>query len=313
MWPRGSSRGSERASRNGCVGIAVGLSRIRFAVVVARTPIMVPIVAAAVVLGAMAPPSHASPPPREGVVRPYWIASRHQHRDRRIWVYQPPGDGPTRNGPDLGLIVAFDGGEYIHDMPLPRTLDSLILAHAIPPQIAVMIDDSSFAARLDDLANRAWFVDWIGNEVIPWVRARWPVSHDPRRAIITGSSAGGLAATYIALSRPDLFGNVFAQSGAFWRGAEASNDPPWEWLVARARAWPRRAVRFRLEVGDTEIHGALNGRAPSILAAHRTLRDVLRAKGYSLTYAEIPGGVHGPETWAARLPAGIASLAAPPR
>jgi len=206
------------------------------------------------------------------------------------------------------MILAFDGSEYVTSIPLPHLLDSLLAAGAVPPLVAVLIDDGSGASRLDDLANRAWFVDFIGNEVVPWIRARYHVSRDPRRSLITGSSAGGLAAVHIALRRPDLFGNALSQSGAFWRGNEATNEPPYEWLVAQAARWPRGAVRFWLEVGSTESQRAIGGEAPSILSANRAMRDTLRATGYDVTYVEVPNGVHAPETWVTRLPVGIAAL-----
>ena len=206
------------------------------------------------------------------------------------------------------MILAFDGGEYLTAIPLPHLLDSLLAAGAVPPLVAVLIDDASGASRLDDLANRAWFVDFIGNEVVSWVRARWHVSHDPRRSLITGSSAGGLAAVHIALRRPDLFGNALSQSGAFWRGNEAANGPPYEWLVTQAARWRRGLVRVWLEVGSTEGRRAMGGGAPSILSANRAMCATLRAKGYDVTYVEVPNGVHAPETWVARLPAGITAL-----
>jgi len=113
---------------------------------------------------------------------------------------------------------------------------------------------------------------------------------------------------HIALRRPDRFGNALSQSGAFWRGSEASNSPPFEWLTAQAGRWPRRAVRIWMEVGSTESRGALGGCAPSILAANRALRDTLQRKGYDVTYVEVPNGVHAPLTWAPRLPAALAAL-----
>jgi enterochelin esterase family protein len=206
------------------------------------------------------------------------------------------------------MVLAFDGAEYLTAIPLPHLLDSLLAVGAAPRLIAVLVDDGSGASRLDDLANRAWFVDWIGDEVVPWARARWGVSRDPRRSLITGSSAGGLAAVHIALRRSDLFGNALSQSGAFWRGSEAANEPPYEWLATQAARWPRGTLRLWLEVGSTESRGTLGGAAPSILSANRRMRDSLRAAGYELTYVEVPGGVHAPETWAARLPGAIAGI-----
>src|SRR5262245_12122561 len=122
--------------------------------------------------------------PRAGSVQEYVIPSRHQGKDRRVWVYTPPGSDAARDS-SLGMILAFDGGDYLNAIALPRVLDSLLAARAVPPLIAVLIDNGSGASRLDDLANRAWFVDFVGNEVVPWVRGRWPVSRDPRRSLIT--------------------------------------------------------------------------------------------------------------------------------
>jgi enterochelin esterase-like enzyme len=251
--------------------------------------------------------SAAAPPRAAGTVQTFTVPSRHQARDRRVWVYTPPGY-TAASDTSLGMILAFDGREYLEDFHVADMLDSLIAARAIPRVIAVLIDDSTTAARLDDLANRAWFVDWIADEVVPWARSRWNLSHDPARSLITGSSAGGIAALHIALRRPDCFGNVVSQSGAFWRGNEASNDPPYEWLTGQVARWPRAAVRLWLEVGSTETRGALGGAAPSILDANRAMVRALRAKHHDLTYVEVPGGVHGMETWAPRLPFGLAGL-----
>jgi len=262
--------------------------------------------ALAAVLGA-APITRATPAIRAGKVQEYQIRSQHQRRNRHLWVYTPPGFTAARDT-SLGMILAFDGGEYVTAIPLPHLLDSLLATGAIPRLVAVLIDDASGASRLDDLANRAWFVDFIGQEVVPWVRSRWRVSRDPRRSLITGSSAGGLAAVHVALRRSDLFGNALSQSGAFWRGNEATNGPPYEWLVTQAARWPRRAVRLWLEVGSTESQRTMGGDAPSILSANRAMHDTLRAGGYDVTYVEVPNGVHAPETWGPRLPAGIAAL-----
>jgi enterochelin esterase-like enzyme len=242
-----------------------------------------------------------------GRVAEYSISSSTYGRSRRLWVYTPPGysaEDTTRND----LVVAFDGDEYRADIPLPSILDSLLAAKAIAPTVAVLVDNASGAARLDDLANHEQFVTFVCDEVIPWVRDRWHVTQDPHRTIITGSSAGGLAAAFLGLRRPGLFGNVLSQSGAFWRGAEGSNEAPFEWLTSQYASGPKRDVRFFLDVGSAETRGALNGTAPSILEANRHLRDVLREKGHEVTYTEVPGGEHRPESWRQRLPAGLVLL-----
>jgi enterochelin esterase family protein len=103
---------------------------------------------------------------------------------------------------------------------------------------------------------------------------------------------------------------VWSQSGAFWRGAEASNDAPYEWLTQRVKASPRKDIRFYLDVGELEDHPTLGGAGPNLRDANRRLRDALNAKGYDVTYAEVPNGNHGPEWWRSRLATGIVALSA---
>ena len=98
---------------------------------------------------------------------------------------------------------------------------------------------------------------------------------------------------------------MLSQSGAFWRGNEASNAPPYEWLTQRLASSPRLPVRFFLDVGSRETVGALGGSAPSILDANRHLHAALKSKGYRVDYFEVPGGQHSPESWRVRLPIGI--------
>jgi enterochelin esterase family protein len=226
---------------------------------------------------------------------------------RRVWVYTPPEYESGRDTVSR-LMFVFDGEAYLEEIPLPRMLDSLLAAGKSAPTIAVLIDDSTSTARLDELANRAWFAKHLAEDILPWVRSHWRVPRDPHRVILAGSSAGGLAAAYIALARPAEFGNVLSQSGAFWRGNEASNEAPWEWVTGQVRSGPRRDVRFWLDVGALETRGALGGAAPSILEANRRLVSELRAKKYDVTYTEVPNGFHAPESWKVRLPAALVAL-----
>ncbi|HEX6560245.1 MAG TPA: alpha/beta hydrolase-fold protein [Longimicrobiales bacterium] len=263
----------------------------------------------AVIRAAAATRGQSAAPPR-GHVQQYQLHSSVYGTDRRIWVYTPAGYDQNRASP-YDLIVAFDGADYRDTIPLPLILDTLTATRRTRPFVAVMIDDYDGAQRIAELGNSARFARFVGSELMPWVRQRLHVTTDPQRTIITGSSAGGLAAAFVALQRPDLFGNVLAQSGAFWRGAEGANTAPFEWLTQQYASRPRLDIRFYLDVGSTETHAVLGGSGPVFIDALRRFRQALTRRGYDVAYAEVPGGVHAPASWRRQLPAALVLLAAP--
>jgi len=105
-----------------------------------------------------------------------------------------------------------------------------------------------------------------------------------------------------------VFGNVLAQSGAFWRGNEGANDPA-EWLTSELRNKPRLPLRFYIEVGSEETRSSPNG--VIFVEASRHLRDVLAMKEYAFRYSEVPRNIHDPEHLRPTLPAGIIYLSKP--
>ena len=246
-------------------------------------------------------------PGRAGEIAEVTIPSKTYPRGRHAWAYTPP-DYPASCQVPCNLIIAFDGAIYLGIMQLPSVLDSLIAKRQTAPSVAVLIDNGAPPGRINDLANSRQFAEFVADEVLPWVREHYAVTRAPERIVLAGSSAGGLGAAYIAMKYPALFGNVLSQSGAFWRGNEASTAPPYEWLTRQFASSPKLSINFVLEVGTKETAGALGGAAPSLLDANRHLRAVLMEKGYSVRYVEVPEGDHSPETWATRLPFGIVAL-----
>lgn len=244
-----------------------------------------------------------------GAVQPYSVPSSIYGGERRVWVYTPAGYDRGRPAP-YDLLVCFDGGDYGEsgDIPLPVILDNLIAAKKLPPMVALLIDNHNGRERISELGNSARFAQSLGDEIVPWLRKSWHVTTDPRRVIVTGSSAGGLGAVFVAFKRPDLFGNVLSQSGAFWRGAEGSNQPPYEWLTEQYRNSRKLPLRLYLEVGALETHHAV-GTGPVFIEANRRLRDTLQAKGYPIFYKEVPGAQHEPTHWKNELADGLLWLA----
>jgi enterochelin esterase family protein len=235
------------------------------------------------------------------------VPSKTYPSGRHAWVYTPAGY-PASCGEGCNLILAFDGSMYLAEMPIAEILDSLVAAKKTKPAVAVLFDNGEPPGRTNDLANSSRFAAFVADELIPWVRSHYSVTRAPEKTIITGTSAGGLGAAYVAMKHPELFGNVLSQSGAFWRGNEASNSPPYEWLTDQFATSAKRPIRFVLDVGSRETVGALGGSAPSLLNANQHLANVLKSKGYTVEYYEVPNGVHAPESWHTRLAPGIVAL-----
>src|SRR5215813_5857602 len=118
-----------------------------------------------------------------------------------------------------------------------------------------------------------------------------------------------LGATYVAWKRPDVFGNVLAQSGAFWRGNEGGTADP-EWLTRQFKNSPKVNLRFYVEVGAQETGKTPAG--PIFIEANRRLHVALADKGYNVRYVEVAGARHDPVHWRFQLADGILYLAGKP-
>jgi enterochelin esterase family protein len=234
---------------------------------------------------------------RDGV--PRGATSLHRHRserlgnERRVFTYVPHGYDPSLEYP---LLVCFDGFAYTREayVPLPTVLDNLIADGAVPPLVAVLPDSLDSETRMRELKLDEAFVEYLVSELLPWARERVSFTSDPARTVVAGSSLGGLTAAFAAYRRPDVFGLVLSQSGAFQRGLAAE--------LARADRLP---IRFSLDVGTLEK--VAFGDFASLYHANAHLRDVLVAKGYDVAYREFPGG-HDYLWWRETVADGLAAL-----
>jgi enterochelin esterase family protein len=245
----------------------------------------------------------ARPGVPRGTVAETTFASRLLGDTRRIWVYTPAGyDTLARRGERLPLLLTFDGGEYVGSIPTPAILDNLIAAKRIAPMVAVFVATPPPQRDVELSANDR-FTDFLATELVPWMRARYRLASSPSGNVVAGSSLGGLAAAYAAYRHPELFGNVLSQSGAFMYGAEG--DAEGEGFSRTVASAARRSVRFWLEAGIYEAGRYEKG--VDLLTSNRHLRDVLRAKGYEVTYREFAGG-HSDLNWRGGFATGLLAL-----
>jgi enterochelin esterase family protein len=239
----------------------------------------------------------------EGELKHYQFRSEILKNERGLTVYSPPAyDSGGRAYP---LLVLFDGEAYTDSIPAPTILDNLIAAKKIPPVVAVFVNNPEVNQpylRTLELSCNSSFTGFVVKELMPWLSHRYQVTKSPSRTAIGGASRGGLAAACAAFDHPEVFGNVFSQSGFFvykdknWFRRVGKDLAPDD-VSQEEKAWeeygafttqvvrsPRKAVRFYLEAGIFE-----NTYHPSVLIANRHLRDVLMAKGYTIQYEEFAG------------------------
>lgn len=197
---------------------------------------------------------------------------------RRLWVYQP--ENVTQ---PCSLLVVFDGREAKERTKLPEMLDWHLARGSIRPTIALLVDNPDRR----ELMCVPEFAEYIARQIVPWARQTFPVTTDAAQTVINGTSYGGLCAAYIGLNYADVFGAVLSQTG--WYRWHPATDPEHEWLARQFIDHPVQNLRFYMDVGTLET-ARMQDNGPSQLVANRHMRDVLRAKGYPVTYREYSGG-----------------------
>jgi enterochelin esterase family protein len=244
-----------------------------------------------------------------GTIDKHKIRSERLKNERSLSVYVPPDY--RRDGAPYALLVLFDEGAYLNNVPTPVILDNLIAASKIPPTIAVLIANPSQETRSKELPPNPDFADFLAKELIPWVRDRYNVTRDPRQIVVAGSSYGGIAATYAGLRHSDVFGNVLCQSGSFWWAPDRKIEPDMDaiiepgWLAKEFIKSPKLPLKFWMDAGVFEVDGYAAGGA--ILEPSRHMRDVLLAKGYEVHYQQFIGG-HDYLSWRGTLADGLIAL-----
>lgn len=228
-----------------------------------------------------------------------------------IWIYTPHGNAAGKK--PYGLLVLTDGGLYVNTARVATTLDNLIAARLIPPLVAVMVDNPN---RGRELSCSSAYAEFLAEEIVPWARANYHATDRPEQTIIGGASLGGLAAAFVGLKHPEVFGNVLSQSGSFaWK---PDGEKEWEWLNRQFAGSPRLPLRFSFEAGLLEgtwwwrslVPVSPNGPPvidPTLLAANRNLRDTLQSKGYLVHYTEFNGN-HGFLNWRGTLASHLIAL-----
>ncbi|MFD5349901.1 enterochelin esterase domain-containing protein [Streptomyces anulatus] len=174
---------------------------------------------------------------RRGAVERHTVTGRTPGEEREVWTYLPPdGAGnPARGRPEpepesgpLPVLVLCDGGMWFGRLGFQDTLDALIADGALPPLAVLSPDAGDAATGQRDPGGREACAAFLADELLPWARARWPLTADADRTAVSGQGLGGTTALYAALTRPERFGRALVQSPAPGPPADGGDRTPGE-------------------------------------------------------------------------------------
>lgn len=146
---------------------------------------------------------------------------------RPVTVYLPPGydDAPDRRYPVVYLLSSHGntGPGLMNwrawDVTIQQQIDGLIADGSIGPLIVVLPDmwTRFGGSQFINSAGMGRYEDYLIDEIIPYVDARYRTLADRAHRGVMGRSSGGFGAITQAMHHPELFAAFACQSGdLYW-------------------------------------------------------------------------------------------------
>jgi hypothetical protein len=181
--------------------------------------------------------------PVEGVAGPPWERQLHGTLDRLVvesellagnplgdparrplYVYLPPGierGAGARKLPSVYLIQGYFGqldawfARNAFELNMVERVDAMFADGQCPEAVVVFADcwTSVGGAQFLNSASTGRYLDYLCDEVVPFVDAAYPTAADRRNRGIAGKSSGGYGAMVVPMLRPDVFGAFASHAG----------------------------------------------------------------------------------------------------
>jgi S-formylglutathione hydrolase FrmB len=155
---------------------------------------------------------------------------------RPLWVYVPPGydDDPDRRYPSVYVIQGFTGqiDMWNNRQPFRPTftelIDTMFEREEAPPVLVVFVDcwTSLGGSQFLNSPGTGRYLDYLCDEVVPFVDDRYRTDARRERRGIQGKSSGGYGAMVVPMLRPGLFGALASHAGDALFEASYQRDFP---------------------------------------------------------------------------------------
>ena len=142
---------------------------------------------------------------------------------RPLYVYAPPGydESSDRRYPTIYLIQGFTGqvDSWLNRAPFePNMLervDSLFSDRDTPSALVVFVDawTSLGGSQFINSASTGPYMDYLCDEVVPFVDESYSTIADRNARGITGKSSGGYGSMVVPMMRPDVFSALASHAG----------------------------------------------------------------------------------------------------
>lgn len=273
---------------------------------------------------AQTPTAKPCTPTVVGTVENFELKSTVFDNTRTVRVFLPPGYSEAANRDrHYPVLYMFDGQnlfdaclayDHFHEWQVDETVTRLAGEGKIEPLIVVGLDNAGdkrafeYLPWPDGVQNPGGpptagmrLPEFLIKEVMPVIEARYRVAKGRENTAIGGSSYGGVAALYVGLDAPIVFGKVLAESPILWVGNGQ--------LVRETSVLAVGPIKVFMAYGGKEgdVAAADEAQVKMIKLVETNLKNALYSPS-EVKFVFDPDAHHNEEAWAKRLPEALMFL-----
>lgn len=224
---------------------------------------------------------------------------------REIRIHIPSVPAPPKGYP---VLIIHDGTDFLNYGDILAVLDNLVHRGDMAPFLAVLTKPENRNLEYTCMPEHTRH---LAEELLPWVRGRYPAASTRAKTGLMGASLGAISSIHAAFTYPDLFKPLLIQSGSLRFHETNGTAPTFEpvddfdriMLFLEGKFFPRgfsRKMRIFQSCGAFE----------PLLSFNRQFHSELKKLGQDVEYRENNDG-HNWISWRDQLGAGFSFLFPP--